>query len=241
MRTKWNVIIWVIVAYIVLSRISSCTFTACSSDKYDDFEKAMQEGNLTEAQGYLNKMNTSSQHNGALQLIKAYLSVDEPDKAINVYENITSDHVSRYEIQWSYKSPDDYEQKACKLLREYLISHAEYDKAWDYYPLDYDDENYIGNAQCRFAWLSDVVSKMRSAGKQDQARRFVDENIHWFVTYVDGCTSDDEAKTKSTFGSTVVRQKLYDQIDNVIAYEASNEENTNAATDVENDVNSNQK
>lgn len=240
MSTKWKVIIGVAIAIIVLGKISSCSCTSCSSNHWDDFEKAMQDGNMTEAQGYLSNMDATSQHDGALQLIKAYLSVDDPDKAINVYENITSNHVSRYDMQFNFNSEDGYEQKACKLLREYLMSHGSYDKAWNYYPLDYEDENYIGNAQCRYAWMSDAVSKMCGAGKQDEARRFVDDNIRWFVTYVDGNTDDSEAKTKSAYGSAIVRQRLYDQIDNVVGNDAGSDGNAAIDNGADNDVNSGQ-
>ena len=52
-------------------------------------------------------------------------------------------------------------------------------------------------------------------GRQDDARNFIDDQLRWFVTNIDGETDDDTKELKVNYGSEVVRQKLYNQIDNV--------------------------
>ena len=198
----------VCLAAVCLMKLDSCS---CSSD-YAGFRKAMAAGELTQAQSYLIDMGSGSNvEDCAIQLIEAYLKIDMPDKAISVYENITSWHKDRYNMQWT---GGEYERKACKLLREYLIAHGQYEKAWNYYPLEYEDENYRENAQAHFAYISDVVADMCSKGQQDDAAKFVENQIRWFVTYVDSDTYEDSENLKSSFGSDVVRQKLLNQIDN---------------------------
>ena len=149
----------------------------------------------------------------ALQLIKAYLEAGATDKAIHVYENITPWHRNRYDMKWSH---GEYEREVCKLLRGSLIENSEYEKALDYYPLDYESENYIGNAKSRYAYVSDVVAAICAKGKQDEARRWVEYELRWFVTNVDSDTStlQSSVDTKREFNSNVVRERLLEQIDN---------------------------
>lgn len=210
---SWRGCLGIFVVLLIIGGISDAVGSHSSSNANDKFQEAMEKGNLTEAKTILR--NGSVGRNAALQLIKAYLDVGDADAAIDVYENITSNHVSRYDMQYTSLNHSEYEQKACKLLREYLMQHGQYEKAWNYYPLQYEDENYSGNAQSRFAWMSDVVSEMCKKGRQDDARSFVDDQLRWFVTYIDGETGEDSEKDKAVYGSEVVRQKLYNQIDNV--------------------------
>lgn len=199
--------------FVGFAAVCLLTFGSCSCSSDDgEFRKAMAAGELTEAQNYLIDMGSGGNaENCAMQLMEAYLKLDMPDKAINVYENITSWHEDRYNMQWSNGT---YERKACKLLREYLIAHGQYEKAWNYYPLEYSDEDYRGNAQVRFGYLSDVVADMCSKGQQEDAQKFVESQMRWFVTYIDSDTSEDDEGLKASFSSDAVRQKLLDQIDN---------------------------
>lgn len=181
-------------------------------DASKDFDKALAAGNLTEAAQCLREIDDRSElKSSALQLIKTYLSIDEPDKAIDVYENITSWHMSRDKMS-IYNAK--YENEACKLLREYLIQNGQYERAWNYYPLDYDDENYVGNARCRYVFLSDVVAAICAKGKQEDAQRFVESQLRWFVANVDSASDEYAEEEKKNFNSEAVREKLYAQIDN---------------------------
>lgn len=187
---------------------------ACGGNSVTKFREAMAAGNLSEAQEHLVKINDKTDCKScALQLIRTYIEVDAPEKAIHVYEHITSWHKDRYNMKWHN---GNYEREVCKLLRGYLVKTGEYEKAQNYYPLEYEDENYIGNAQSRYMYVSDVVADICAKGKQDEARKFVEFQLRWFVANVDSDTSTLQSciDTKTVFNSTVVREKLLEQIDN---------------------------
>lgn len=187
---------------------------SCGNNSADKFREAMDAGSLSEAQECLMKIDDKADcKQCALQLIKAYLEAGAMDKAIHVYENITPWHRSRYDMKWSR---GEYEREACKLLRGSLIENGEYEKALNYYPLDYESENYIGNAKSHYAYVSDVVAAICAKGKQDEARRWVEYELRWFVTNVDSdiSTLQSSIDTKREFNSTVVRERLLEQIDN---------------------------
>lgn len=207
-RLRSAVLLWM---RTVVCAVVAVSVVACGDDS-KRFREAMNEGNLSEAEECLADMSEQSDcQQGALQLIRAYLSVDEPEKAILVYENITPWHKDRYEMQWSR---GDYERNVCQLLRDYLVKNGDYERAWAYYPLDYEGENYAGNAQSRYAYISDVVAAMCAKGEQEEARRFVESQLRWFVTYVDSITGETMAAERAGFNSSVVRDNLYAQIDN---------------------------
>ena len=188
--------------------------SACGSSSTDKFREAMNAGSLSEAQDYLVKINDKTDcKQCALQLIKAYLEAGATDKAVHVYENITPWHRNRYDMK---HSGGKYEREVCKLLRECLMENGEYEKALDYYPLDYENENYIGNAKSRYVYVSDVVAAICAEGKQDEARRLVEYELRWFVTNVeqDISTFQNYIDTKIEFNRLVVRERLLEQIDN---------------------------
>lgn len=208
---SWRGCLGIFVVLLIIGGISDAVDSCSSSNANDKFQEAMEKGNLTEAKAISQK--NGLKYSAYLQLIKAYLDAGDANAAIDVYENITPNHEDRRSIG----SGGDYSSEACKLLREYLMKHGQYEKAWNYYPLNSwsSNENDPDNAQSRFAWMSDVVSEMCKKGRQDDARSFVDDQLRWFVTYIDGETGEGSDKDKAVYGSEVVRQKLYNQIDNV--------------------------
>lgn len=185
---------------------------SCGASNYEKFNEAMARGELLQAQGYLEKIDDRTEcKNAALQLIRAYIEVDDINKAIHVYENITPWHKNRYKMKFSNS---DYEKTVCKLLRDYLVKHGEYERAWEYYPLEYEDENYFGNAQCRFAYISDVVVAMCAKSEHNEARVFMENQLRWFVTYIDSSSSKYAEDVKNNFSSAMVREKLLELINN---------------------------
>ena len=204
-----------IVNYKIIGHLLLMVYLAsCGNNSADKFHEAMNTGSLSEAQECLMRIDDKKDcKQCALQLIKAYLEAGATDKAIHVYENITPWHRNRYDMKWSH---GEYERRVCKLLRGSLIENSEYEKALDYYPLDYESENYIGNAKSRYAYVSDVVAAICAKGKQDEARRWVEYELRWFVTNVDSDTStlQSSVDTKREFNSNVVRERLLEQIDN---------------------------
>lgn len=193
---------------LIVALLLAVCLAACVDKNVEKFREAMAAGNLSEAQANLTKIDDRSDcENCALQLIQAYIDADAPDKAIYVYERITSWH----ENDNTYRN---YEKKVCKLLRDYLMKNGEYEKAFDYYPRHSDNEDYIGNADERYKYVSDVVAAMCDKGKQDDARKFVESQLRWFMLNVDTDTSEFNINEKTTYNSTVVREKLMEQIDN---------------------------
>ncbi len=200
------------VVAVVLLAVS---FAACHDGNIDKFEEKLAEGNLAEAQEFLAKIkSTRDAAPCAYKLIQAYVEAGAVDKAVYVYEKITSWHNDRTEIDgpWS----DRYEGKVCKLLRTELLKKGDYETAWNYYHRSNIDENSEFNAEDRFLYLSDVVDDMCNRGKQEEASKFVDKNLRWFVRNVDGIEDeyDWQIKLKRDYNSTSVREKLFEQIDN---------------------------
>lgn len=200
-----------VIAFVVA--MTTVLLTSCGGSTSKDFDKALADGDLQKAQEVVANMSSQSKYDCALQLIKACLSIDETGKAMNVYDNITKNHYSRSQMSWRHHG-QDYERQACKLLREYLVAHGDYEHAWNYYPLDVDSETSPDNAQSHYAYISDVVSAICKKGDTEEARKFVDDQLRWFVTYVDPANDEDYSDEKTNFNSTLVRQRLYEQIDN---------------------------
>ena len=203
----------------VCSRALGCLLlaiclTACHGGNIDKFKDKFAEGDLTEAQKYLTKISDhlDAEH-CALKLIKAYVEAGSVDKAINVYEKITTWHKGRYKMGW--KSEGDYDHEVCKLLRTALMRNGEYEKAWNYYSLSSEEEDSYDNAKDRYLYLSDVVDDMCNKGKQEEASKFVDKNLRWFARNIDNMDDDSSIiEYKQKYGSTVVREKLMEQIEN---------------------------
>ncbi len=197
---------------LIVALLLAVCLAACVDKNVEKFREAMAAGNLSEAQANLTKIDDRSDcENCALQLIQAYIDANDPDKAIHVYEHITSWHKNCFDLDWKN---GDYEKVVCKLLRSYLMKNGDYEKAFDYYPQRDENENDIDNAQCRYRYISDVAAAMCDKGKQDDARKFVETQLRWFMLNVDTSTSEYEVDTKTTYNSTVVREKLMEQIDN---------------------------
>ncbi len=200
-----------LVAVVLLS----VSFAACHDGNIDKFEEKLAEGNLTEAQEFLVKISDHEDAEPcAFQLIKTYVEAGAVDKAIYVYEKITPWHKGRCAAKYEWKSKYTYD--VCQLLRTELMKKGEYEMVLNYYPMLEDNENYEGNAEDRFLYLSDVVDDMCNKGKQEEASKFVDKNLRWFVRNVDGMDDeyDWQIKLKRDYNSTAVREKLLEQIDN---------------------------
>lgn len=57
------------------------------------------------------------------------------------------------------------------------------------------------------------MADMCSKGKQEECRRFIENQLSWFVTYVDSSQGEYVENVKTYFSSNVVRDKLNAQID----------------------------
>ena len=205
-----------IIEAVILFILANCT-VSCGDSGYTKFRKAMSAGSLSDAQNLLSEIDDESEcETAALQLIKAYIEVGDTKKAIDIYENITPWHRSRYSMTWD--DENSYEQTVCRLLRNALLKSSDYETLWNYYPLSHDDENNPSNAKSRYVYISDVVYDLCCKGRKDEARRFVDKQLRWYTTYIDLASSKYYEEDKEQFNSGVTKERLFSQIDNYVAY-----------------------
>lgn len=171
---------------VILYTLSVLAFISCTSQT-DKFEAALSEGNLTEAETILKDMGVEDgKYRFARILIEEYLSLDELDKAIYVYERITSNHCSRYEMKFDgLYGHDGYEVVVTAKLRKGLVKADRFEEAWEYYPLEYETEEYAGNGGSYFRYMSDVIIHLCSMNRKTEAQIFLNNNVHWFRTNVD--------------------------------------------------------
>jgi len=165
----------------VLLFLVSCTSQA------DKFEAAFMEGNLSEAEAILKDVKAEDgKYRLARMLIDEYLSLDELDKAINVYERITPYHCSRYEMKFdNLYGHGGYEVAVTAKFRKALVKADRFEEAWEYYPLEYETVEYAGNGGAYFRYMSDVIVHLCSMNRKAEAQRFLNTNVHWFLTNVD--------------------------------------------------------
>ena len=161
--------------------ILSCTSPA------EKFETALSEGNLTEAETILKDMKSEDgKYRFARILIEEYLSLDELDRALHVYERITPYHSSRYDMKFeSLYGHDGYEVAMTAKLRKALVKADRFDEAWEYYPLEYKTVEYAGNGGSYFRYMSDVIVHLCSMNRKAEAQTFLNNHIHWFMNNVD--------------------------------------------------------
>lgn len=153
----------------------------------DKFEKALYEGNLAEAESILREIDADcGRHIYAKMLIEEYLSQNELDKAILVYERITPYHCSRYQMNFdNLYGLDGYEIAVTAKLRKALVKADRFEEAWDYYPLEYESETYAGNASSYFRYMSDVIVHLCSQNRKSEAQMFLNSHVNWFRANVD--------------------------------------------------------
>lgn len=178
-----NVILFAASLLVLLSCGARCSGGAQASE----FEEAFSEGNLSEAEAILKNLYAEDgKYKYAQMLIDEYLSLDELDKAINVYERVTPYHCSRYEMAYdSMYGHDGYELAVTAKLRKALVKADRFEEAWEYYPLEYESVEYAGNGISYFRYMSDVIVHLCSKNRKDEAQTFLNNNVHWFLINVD--------------------------------------------------------
>ena len=158
--------------------------TACANEK-KMFEAALDAGNLKEAENHLKKVSDLNYllHGGGL-LIEEYLSLENVDRALYVFEKITG-HCTMFQMQYTslYKNAD-YTQKYSKKIYDALLKNSRYDEAWEYHARKYDAEAYPGNAPDYFDYMSDVIIELCNAREYQEAEKFIRQKSIWFLTNV---------------------------------------------------------
>lgn len=203
---KLSIAIVVIVAAIifgVVDGISSSSQQKSKQKEIEAFQQILSEGDLDEAKSKLSKFNSYS---NAQSLVEAYIAKDDVENAIYVFEKIGPAHCNRYEMKFDMYCHGDYEKTCMKLIYEKLIELNQFDKAWEYHPLDYEGDTYVGNASCFYQYMTDVIIHLCQKGEKAEAKNFVNKNVLWFQKYVDnGKHNEDHIKD---FSHAVVKRKL---------------------------------
>lgn len=172
--------------HLYVFAIAIIMLSACNVESLNEkFEEALNTGNLTEAELHLKKMNDDkdSRHYGGL-LIEEYISIDNLDRAIYVFEHITG-HCSMSDTQFTalYKNAE-YTKKYAKIIYYALLKNGRYDEAWEYHTRSYEDTDYPGNAPDYFSYMSDVIIEMLQKGKHAEAQQFINQKSIWFLKNV---------------------------------------------------------
>ena len=166
--------------------LSIFLLVGCGNIAKHNVVKALDAGNLTEAEKYLKEIKGSSEclYYGGM-LIDEYLAIGNLDRAIYVFERITG-HCSMYNMK--YKGLYDnaaYTEKYSRKIYDALIKEGRYDEAWNYHARSYDSEDYPGNAPDYFAYMADCVIAMCNSGNSVQASQFIKQKSVWFLKNVD--------------------------------------------------------
>ena len=152
--------------------------------KVSEFYKLLDAGSISEARGILYDMQGEEVYRCAEALIGEYIAMGEVHNAIAVYERATPDHCSTYEMQYSYHTHGNYENRVTKLIYTALIEADEFEKAWEYHHLEYNTPTYAGNGGCYFSYVSDVLIHLCQQNRHFEAQQFLDKHSLWFLSNV---------------------------------------------------------
>lgn len=159
--------------------------SGCSSPR-EKFDIAVAEGRLNDALEFLYDIDRENgRYFCCTTLIDAYLAIGDIDKAIYVFDRVSS-HCSVYQMQFDciYSTSEYTKQNSQKIYKK-LIAADRFDDAWAYHPLSYDEDNYPENAPDYFAYMVDVITHLCANNRKAEAQRFITTHIHWFTKNVD--------------------------------------------------------
>lgn len=171
---------------VVAVAFAALTFVACGPSPREQFDAAVAEGRLSDALKVLPEINKDNdRYFCCTTLIDEYLAIDDIDKAIYVFDRVSS-HCSVYQMQYeNLYSTSKYTKLNSQKIYKKLIAADRFDEAWAYHPLSYDDENYPGNAPDYFAFMVDVITHLCANNRKAEAQTFITTHIHWFTKNVD--------------------------------------------------------
>lgn len=175
--------------FIVLA--ATITMVACggnngskTNSEVAEFYKLLDEGNISEARKRLYDIDGEGLYRCAESIIEEYIALGEVHDAINVYERATPNHCSTYQMKYSHYSHDNYENRVTKLIYDALIEAEDFETAWNYHHLEYDNPTYAGNGGCYFSYVSDVLIYLSQQGRLAEAQQFLDKHSLWFLKNV---------------------------------------------------------
>ena len=155
-----------IVLIVTLNLMEACV-DLCSDayrsffSTHEEVLEAIDKGELSKAKELLPDAKESELYRCAQLLIEEYIAIDDVKNAVYVFERITPNHCSTYDMQYSslYRTAD-YTKAVTAMLYEALIKNGEYEQAWKYHKLDYEDPTYHGNAVNYYSYMTDVLEAL---------------------------------------------------------------------------------
>ena len=202
--------------YTLSSLISHNIASAKFEKQKTIFAKHISNGDAESAKSVFKEMKTCF-YDGALDLIKLYTSSGDVYNAIEVYEKLTPEHCSMFDIEYSHKrhgSNNQYEPEATNLIRKELIKLGDYDLAWHYSEKEswgHDPNDYV-HADYYYRFMAEVVNYLCENNKKQEARKFVNKYIQWFSTNVD--VLDWSYESYKNYNSPKSKAKLLQIISN---------------------------
>lgn len=152
------------------------------------FEKLLENGKYQEAERLIKRTRTNAKYDFAETLIYEYLELEEYEKAIRVYEKLTPEHCSSYNLQWPslscHGTGENYEINVTDAFRKAFMESGDYDKVWKYYVWASDDDNGR-NAESYYKFMSEVILYLCSNGDKNEANKFLNHYVFWFDTRID--------------------------------------------------------
>ena len=185
------IIIGLIAISIIIGLVEACVdgisnMYASITSTHEEVAEAIDKGNLSEAKKLLPDAMEKERYRYALLLIEEYVVIEDIENAVSVFERITPEHCSMYEMKYeSLYQTAKYTKEAVLIIYPALIKKGEYEKAWKYHELEYEDPFYAGNAPCYYKYLLDVMDHLCEQGKTSDAEEFINKHATWFRQYVD--------------------------------------------------------
>ena len=176
----------------------------------------ISNGEAESAKSVLKEMDTYF-YDGALDLIKLYISNGDVDNAMEVYEKLTPMHCSMFKIEYSHLrhgSNKQYEPEATNLIRKELIKLGNYDLAWHYSEKESwgEDPNDYVHAEFYYRFMTDVINHLCENNNKQAARKFINKYIQWFSNNVD--VIDKSFDTYKNYNSQKSKAKLLQIVNN---------------------------
>lgn len=187
LKKKWKLI--AVVLFFVFVGIFNYVDDFLHQKAVADFAMHISNGDAESAKSILKEMD-EPYYDGALDLIKCYISKGDVYNAIDVYEKLTPGHCSMFRIgdsDYRHGSNGQYEIEATNLIRKELIKIGEYDLAW-YYSEKYkyaDNPNSSATTEEYYKFMTEVVNYLCGNNNKQEARKFINKYIQWFSNNVD--------------------------------------------------------
>lgn len=218
LKNKWKLVAIVLVLVVVgiSFSINENKAEAKLAKQKQTFAMHISDGDAESAKSVLKEMDICF-YDGALDLIKLYISNGDVNNAIDVYEKLTPEHCSMFDMEFSHirhGSNNQYEPEATNLIRKELIKLGDYDLAWYYSEKEswgHDPNDYV-HADNYYRFMAEVVNYLCENNKKQEARKFVNRYIQWFSVNVD--VIDKSYDSYKNYNSQKSKSKLIQIINN---------------------------